>query len=68
MESAERVSIERLFQIMGAATEKDRAAIAVLVTGTTRREVSTEDLSVHAGSGFWRSSDKYEGVPEFKAV
>ena len=68
MESAERVSIERLFQIVGAVTEKDRAAIAVLVTGTTRREVSAEDLSVRAGAGFWRGSDRYEGVPEFKAV
>ena len=51
MESAERVTTERLFQIVGAVTEKDRAAIAVLVTGTARHEVSAKDLSVRVGAG-----------------
>ena len=49
-ELAERVCMERLFHIVGAAIEKALEAKAVLAFGTRRRKLSLEERSVFVGS------------------
>ena len=50
-ELAERVCIERLFHMIGAAVEKALDAKTVLVAGTVNRKLSLDERSVLVGIG-----------------